>query len=149
MKSIYYRTPYQQILVHEIKEPFRKAMNVLLNPRSSPLGKARAVRSLWKLIPVINSLPEPAVKNTRQESSHILIGIRDRFFKRLKVSDLVRKILLAIVNGVIIVNDTDFYRPFISWWVIELRKSDWPPLGPLQPDPHFFDNEKNAGGKTQ
>ncbi len=48
---------------------------------------------------------------------------------------------MAIVNLAIMVYDTDFYRPFMDWWVWEIKKSDWPEMGPLQPDHHFFDSE--------
>ena len=143
MKSIYYRTPYQQTLVYDIKAPFNQAMTVLTNPGSSPVAKIRAVNQLRKLVPVILSLPEPTRENTRQPNTHILIDIRDQFFRRL-VLPTRWKFLRAMVNFVIFIYDTDFYRGFIDWWVEELRKSDWKPPGPMQPDPHHFKSEQEV-----
>jgi hypothetical protein len=128
------------VLVYDIKAPFNEALEVLLDPKSGALDKVRAINKLRKLVPVINSLPEPTIENTRQPGSHILIGIRDRFFKHLKNLSSRLGTLRAIINGFIIIYDTDFYRSFIDWWMHEIKKSDWPPMGPMQPDHHYGDN---------
>lgn len=149
MKSIYYRQPYQEILVKEVKAPLNEALAVITSPGSGGLEKARAVLKLRKVIKVImEQLPEPTIENTFHHNTHILIGIRDRFFKRFTVFSRW-DFLKAIVDFVIIVHDTDFYRPFIGWWVEELRASDWRPGGPMQPDPHHFKEENNSGGITK
>lgn len=140
MKSIYYRSPYIQILVNDFKIPLRKEMGVLFAHKGSMIAKARAFQRLKKLVPVIRSLPKPTVGNTVQPGSHILIDIRDRFFCRLKLGAM-NEYLETCINLLIIINETDVYRPFITWWVWELKKSDWPPLGPRQPDHHLFSKE--------
>ena len=141
MKSIYYKQPHQELLVKKVKATINKESAVLFNPASSKIEKVRAVYRMAKLVPVINDeLPEPTVKNTRQEISHTLIGIRDRFLPRLMMPS--RFIFLkAIINLAIIIVDTDFYRPFVLWWLLEVKKASWPELGPHQPDPHFFKDD--------
>lgn len=152
MKSIYYRSPYQQILSNEIKIPLTDALNKLIKSGSSPLDKARAVYAIVKLIPVFDKLPEPTIENTRQPNTHILIGIRDRFFKRLKLASTRSNILKKLVDFAIVIYDTDFYRAFIDVWVMEIKASDWEPVSPRQPDHHHWKSEEEineTGGKQQ
>lgn len=139
-KSIYYQPPYQQIFVKEVKAPIARALNILTRSQSNKLDKYRAFIGLWKVPLAMLKLPEPTVENTRKQGTHVLIGIRDKFFRCLKLPKTDRMIKMPI-NFVIMVYDTDFYQSFIDFWVHELKKSDWPPIGPLQPDPHFWKNE--------
>lgn len=140
LRSIYYEAPYRNLIVEQLRTPFASAVARLVDPQSSLLNKVKAANQLRKLLPVINSLPEPTLENTSKKGSHILIGIRDRFFARLVLPSR-SNILRAIVNGAIIIYETDFYQGFIDWWVWALKKSDWPAMGPMQPDPHFFKPE--------
>jgi len=127
-------------LIRKVKATINKSSAVLFNPQSSNLEKIRAVYQMVKLTPVIlKELPEPTIKNTNTKEAHILIGTRDKFFKHLRLPSRV-DFLRAFVNLFIMIVDTDLYRPFISWWVWEIKKSDWPPLGPRQPDSHHWDN---------
>jgi hypothetical protein len=139
-QCIYYQEPWRNRFVLEVKNPFTAALAKLLSPESSWLEKIQALRSLWKVYKTINGFPVPTLENSTQPGSHIIIGIRDRFFRRLVVPGR-SNILRTGINFIIMVNETDFYRQFIIWWGNELRKSDWPPNGPLQPDPHFFKDE--------
>lgn len=140
--SIYYLPENHYIVVNGLREPFKRIMRAITSEK--PLGaldKLRLARDLIQLFKSVQSLPEPAVLNTRTREAHILIGIRDEFFKRSRLP-FIEKELRSFVNFIIIIIDTDFYRPFISWWVIALRGSDWPPLGPMQPDPHYWDESQ-------
>lgn len=144
MKSIYYRQPYQETLVRKVKATINEASEVLFSPKAGRVEKVRAVYRLVKLVPVIlNELPEPAVENTSRPLAHIIIGIRDRFFRRLMLPTR-HDFLQGFVNLVIMVIDTDFYHSFVLWWLWEIKTSDLPPLGPLQPDPHFFKSEQEV-----
>lgn len=140
-KSIFYRQPHFTVLLDEVKQPFKEAIDTLMNPKSNPFQKANAGRKLLEVLEVIrNKLPEPTIDNTRKPGTHILIGIRDRFFKRL-VFPAVERYVKPMVNFGIIIYDTDLYDQFIDWWVWEIKKSDWPPLRPFEPDPHYFKDE--------
>jgi len=144
-KSIYYQQPYHQILAVEIKVLLVNALNTLFWSDASAIRRIKAVRDLFKVLKLVNTLPEPTAANTRQPNTHILIGIRDRFFSRLVLQSR-QHILRGIVNFAIIIYDTDFYRQFFDVWVDELRASDWKPRGPLQPDHHYWNKEITQEG---
>jgi hypothetical protein len=80
----------------------------------------------------------------RENNTGILIDVRDRFFHRFDVPNRSRKKLPTRADILRVMADAALksYRPFIDWWVEELRASDWQPPGPMQPDPHFFKPEK-------
>ena len=137
-KAIYYRPPYQQEL-YDIKNTFTKAVTILVNPERGGLEKARAVYSLARLWPRINALPVPTIENTAGHNAHVLIGIRDRFFRRFKVPSRFN-VLFGIANFIIFVYVTDFYSQFIDEIWRELQAADFKEPGPLQPDRHHFDN---------
>lgn len=142
MKSIYHSPPYQQIIYYEIKTPIDRAFKILAGGEANPLEKARAVYGLKQIIKVVKTkLPEPTHGNigNTNHNAHILIDIRDRFFKKLRLPDRA-ELLRHIINLAIIIFVTNFYRPFIDWWGTEIKKSGWEPPGPLQPDPHFWDD---------
>lgn len=141
MKSIYYRQPYQSILVHQIKKPFNEAMATLTDPSSSKLSKVRAVDKLRRLVPVVNSLPEPTLENVIHHNSRILVRIRNEFFRRLYGLPSRLPFLKALFNFPIIIVETDFYRPFVDWVGWKIKQSDWQPPSPGQPDHHYWKSE--------
>jgi len=141
MKSIYYRQPYHTTLVRRIKKDINDASMVLLDGSASKFRKAGAITKLIRLVPVIiNDIPEPTVENvgSTNHDVRILVGIYQKFFRCLKLPSRV-DFLKAFVKIFIIFMATDFYRPFIRWWLWEIKKSDLKPLGPLEPDHHFWD----------
>lgn len=141
IKSIYYRQPYLQTLIFEVKNPLKEALEIIFDPKANLFRKAKAGRECFRILRIIQTkLPEPTVANTKRESSHILIGIRDRFFGHVYNFPMLGPLRQAI-NLIIMVNDTDFYSPFILWWLWEIKKSDLPPMGPHQPDPHHWKEE--------
>ena len=142
-KSIFYQSGYIQTLANDIKRPLHRSFRVLLDPRAGIIQKVRAGREALKALQNVGILPEPTAGNVGQNNSRILVGIRDYFFARLKNLPMHRELRL-LVNLVIIIYDTDFYRPFINVWVDELRKSDWEANGPLQPDHHYWNH---SGGE--
>ena len=140
-KSIYYRSPYIGILVNEVKNPLKQAIDVLTNPKSNIIQKAKAGKQILGVMQVIqDKLPEPTLENVQKPGTRILVRTRDEFFRRLHFPS-VERYVRPMTKFVIAIYDTDLYDQYINWWVWEIKKSDWPPLRPFEPDPHWF-NEK-------
>ena len=137
-RSIYYRPEYQRIIVYDIKEPFKRLISGLGQSSVNPLRLIRLAREIIALYRAVGRLPEPTVENVGHPNSVILCRIRDYWFSSARLPYLMRPMRRA-VDAVIIIYDTDFYRSFIDVWAREIRASPWRAMGPLQPDPQFWE----------
>lgn len=144
MKSIYYQPGSIQFLVKEIKSPLGKRLRIIFDPKASIFRKLRAGIEFLGILGRVQELPEPTMDNVGSDpNARQLVRIRDYFFARAKNIPRLNA-FRNIVNIVIVIYVTDFYKPFINVWWEELRKCDFVPNGPLQPDHHFWNK---AGGE--
>jgi hypothetical protein len=140
--SIYYQ--YQNQNVNGLREPFKRIMRVMTSEKPlSRLDKIRLARDLITIMDTLKQMPKPDATNITDHNGRILVGIRDRFFRRFDVPSIGKE-LEKFVDFGLIIRATDFYKSFMDWWVEELRASDWRPLGPFQPDPHFFKPQQDS-----
>jgi len=139
---------YRQRLINEIRNPIKSVITNLYMPVSW-FRVFIALIEICKILIRLKNYPEPTIENVGRPNSRVLVRIRDKFLSRLKFPPFYQRIMAAITKLIIIIFDTDLWRPFINWWVDELRDApDWKHNDVLQPDHHFWDNkeEKTAGG---
>ena len=81
------------------------------------------LREFITIINAIKKLPEPTKENTNWPNTHILIEIRDEFFKHEGKNSKRTRILRVIFNFIIIKYEYDpYYRKRIDWVLDKLFK---------------------------
>lgn len=101
--TIFASLPYQTFMVHALKAPLVKLINLF-----------------------VDKFPEPTKENTWHPNSHRLIEIRDEFFKHCFLHESKLKILRAGINFAIVIYDYDPpYRMMIDWWAKQLKIQNW------------------------
>jgi hypothetical protein len=102
-QTIFTSSPYQKFMIHGIKAPLLKLLNLFAE-----------------------RFPEPTKENTWCPNSHTLIDIRDEFFRWCHLDKRRNRVLRAIINFVIVMYDYDPpYRMMIDWWVEQIEAKKW------------------------
>jgi len=102
--------------------------------------------SIWYAARILRDCmkyPEATIENTSEPGTLILIGIKDKFFKRFKLS--TRKVVFKVAFRLLI--GTRAHDPFesdlLDWFVWEIKKSDWPPRIAGRPQlPYWIEAEE-------
>lgn len=101
-----------------------------------------------QVIKFAKTLPDPIIENTNRHNTHILIGIKDKFFKlennagRKELFEAAWKILITEYEH------DPYYSYRIDWVLDEIQKSDWKEKPCWQPTRDNW-NEPLPEGITQ
>lgn len=91
--------------------------------------------------------PEPTKKNTLHNNTHILIGIRDKFFEY--ENNAGRKPLFEAAWRIFIdeFEHDMYYRHRFEWFIDMIKRSSWEPRIPTRPSRDMFWSEPLERGK--
>lgn len=122
------------ILKHEINAFHREYYRDKVN---APLLKAITILG--------NRYPEPTMENVLHPNSKLLVEIAEKY-RKFEGNDRVAKLVSAILR--IAINKIEHspnYRDRFSWFIEELKKSDWKPRSYNHPE-HDWNEPKPYGG---
>jgi hypothetical protein len=116
MVSIFWgRTWIREFVDNQVKLPILLALNLLAD-----------------------RIPAPTLENTARPNTHILIDIRDEFFK-YEENPGRHKAFKAIWNFFIYLYECDgYYQQRIDWVIEKLRLANWEPRAKRTPDIHCW-----------
>ena len=114
----------REYIIKKVKAPLRKAI-ILIGKR----------------------LPEPTRDNTLYRNTHILMDIRDKFFKYERNSD--REELFRFAWKILIAEyeHDRYYRYRLDWIIEEINKRGWEPRLEGWPEEHWWKEPPPYGGK--
>ncbi len=125
--TVFSDLPHQTFMVHGIKAPLMEGVMELLTPGRNTGDNFKSMYKIARSLKGFEkNFPEPTQENTWHPNSHILINIRDEFFKHCQLDERRRRLLRLAINFVIAIYDYDPpYRMMIDWWAQQLKIQNW------------------------
>jgi hypothetical protein len=125
-QTVYTSCEWQERMIREVKGPVVAAVECLMNPEAGYGEKARRLLSLRRALMAFKEFPEPVKGNTWHPNSHVLIEIRDEFFRHCRLGEGRNTLFRLFINFIIILYDYDPpYRMMIDWWAFHLKLRNW------------------------
>ena len=140
MKSVYSHGATHKTLVDGVQNPFKDAITSLAGTK---VGFKTVIRAYKEL----TSLDEPTKDNTEVLNAHILIDIREEFFKHLHSVDdkcywgkyNYAKIFRTIINyGIGKFAYDSLITGIVNWWFGEMIRRGWQFPGQNRPNSHLW-----------
>lgn len=129
MKTIYSAGKWQRVIADRIQTPAKEVLRSISEKRVTLSDAVKFLKTLQE----IASLPEPTKENTQNPQSHILIDVRDDFFKHFNCR-AYEGIFRAAINYIIAKYDYDsFYEGCGNWWIGEMFRRGYKLPGQNRP----------------
>jgi len=122
LKTIYSAGEWQKVLVDEIQVPGKEFLDLVATKKFSPRDILKAIRAIKSIM----AMPEPTKENTGKPNSHILIDIKEDFFRHINIGRPYLGIFKLLFNYLIIKHDYDeFYESCLNWMLGEIMRRGW------------------------
>lgn len=117
------------MLVNKVQGPLKQVLGVDSNRLT--FGD---MRKLFTAFRELMSLPEPTKENCPDIGSHILLDIKDDFFRHLNIGYAYQVMFRRLIDFVIGKRAYDnFYKQMLDWWIGEMLRRDYPLPGHNRP----------------
>ena len=137
MKSVFSSGDIQREVTHEIQKPIKELTLKWVDGKF----RLRDALELMKLLKSLMSLPKATKENIDDPNLHILLDIKEDFFKHLNMPQFYVKIYEAGINYAIGKLAFDnLYKAFLNWWLGEMFRRGYQLPGQNRPSSNLWHN---------